>query len=199
MRVGLLGGTFDPPHIGHLIAAQDVLVALGLDRVLFIPAHAPPHKRSRAITPAAIRLEMLEAAIGDDARFGVDTLELERKGISYTVDTLRELREREPRWELYLLLGTDQARDLGSWREPAEIVRLARLVVMARDGVASVSLPWPAETVGVTRIDVSSTGVRNRMAEGRPIRYVVPDGVLRVIEREGLYRTPAATAIEREG
>lgn len=199
MRVGLLGGTFDPPHIGHLIAAQDVFVALGLDRVLFIPAHAPPHKRSRAITPAAIRLEMLEAAIGDDARFGVDTLELERKGISYTVDSLRELREREPRWELYLLLGTDQARDLGSWREPAEIVRLARLVVMARDGVGSVSLPWPAETVAVSRIDVSSTEVRNRMAEGRPIRYVVPDGVLRVIEREGLYRTPAATAIEREG
>lgn len=142
---------------------------------------------------------MLEAAIGDDARFGVDTLELERKGISYTVDTLRELREREPRWELYLLLGTDQARDLGSWREPAEIVRLARLVVMARDGVGSVSLPWPAETVAVSRIDVSSTEVRNRMAEGRPIRYLVPDGVLRVIEREDLYRTPAATAIEREG
>jgi len=199
VRVGLLGGTFDPPHIGHLIAAQDVHVALGLDRVLFIPAHAPPHKRSRAISPAAIRLEMLEAAIGDDARFGVDTLELERKGISYTADTLRQLREREPRGELYLLLGTDQARDLGAWREPAEIVRLARLVVMARDGVGSVTLPWPAETVGVTRIDVSSTEVRNRMAEGRPIRYLVPDGVLRVIEREGLYRTPAATAIEREG
>jgi len=199
VRVGLLGGTFDPPHIGHFIAAQDVYLALGLDRILFIPAHAPPHKRGRVITPAAVRLQMLEAAVAGDPRFGVDTLELDRKGVSYTVDTLRALREREPGWELYLLLGTDQARDFETWREPAEIARLARLVVMSRGGIEAGPMAWPAETVSVTRIDVSSTEVRARLAEGKPARYLVPDGTLRVIEREGLYRTPAATAIGRKG
>jgi len=172
---------------------------MGLDRILFIPAHAPPHKRGRVITPGATRLAMLEAAVGNDPRFGVDALELERQGVSYTVDTLRALRDREPGWDLHLLLGTDQALDFDTWREPAEIARLARLVIMQRGGVEAVALRWPADVVAVTRIDVSSTDIRNRLAEGRPIRYLVPDGVLRIIEREGLYRTPTATAIEREG
>lgn len=199
MRVGLLGGTFDPPHIGHLIAAQDVITSLGLDRVLFIPAHSPPHKRDRTVTAASIRLEMLEATIAGNPCFGIDTLELERKGTSYTVETLRILREREPDWALHLLLGVDQVRELATWREPAEVVRLARLVVMAREGVGEVRLDWPCDRVAVTRIDVSSTDLRRRAAAGRPIRYLVTDAALRIIEREGLYRTPAATAIEREG
>lgn len=194
MRAGVFGGTFDPPHIGHLIVAQDAWLALGLEHVLFVPAAVPPHKRGRVATPAELRLEMLQAAVVDDARFEVTDLELRRPGPSYTVDTLRELRERDPEGALFFLLGADQFREFHTWRAPEEIARLANLVVLSRAGVEDVApaIDVPYRRVVVTRIDVSSTEVRRRVAADEPIRYLVPAAVEEIIRREGLYRTDAA-------
>lgn len=180
MKLGLFGGTFDPPHNGHLIVAQDALSALGLDRIIFIPAGAPPHKQDRRITPAPGRLAMLEAALQGDARFEIDPLELGREGPSYTVDTIAEIRSRHPGDELFLLIGADQFAEFGTWRDPAKIATLARVAVLTRSGAG----PDPAAlrryggtSVHVTRIDISSTDIRRRCAAGEPIRYHVPDAV----------------------
>ena len=190
MRIGVFGGTFDPPHVGHLIVAQDAHTALRLDRVLFVPARVPPHKRHRELSPPDTRLALVLAAIGDDARFDASDLELRRDGPSYSVDTLRELREQMPRAELFFLMGVDQFREFESWRQPERIAELARVVVLSRGGVETPAPPLPVEyeTLAVTRVDVSATAVRERVAAGRPVRYLVADAVLEIIEREGLYR-----------
>lgn len=191
MRLGVFGGTFDPPHNGHLIVAQDAYVGLRLDRVLFVPAALPPHKRAAdSITAAAVRLEMVHAAVAGDDRFAAEPIELAREGPSYTVDTLRTLRQRTPSAELVLLVGADQFAEFSTWREPDEIVRLARLGVLTRSGSigSTASENGRIAHVLVTRIDVSSTEIRRRVREGEPIRYLVPAGVEAVIERERLYR-----------
>lgn len=194
MRIGVLGGTFDPPHHGHLVIAADVHDALGLDRVLLVPSAVPPHKRHTVQASAELRLEMLHAAVRGDPRFEVDDLELRRPGPSYTVDTLRALRERFPGAELFFLIGADNVRELSSWREPEEIVRLARIVAVPR-GCESIDAeaPFPFLTVPVIRTEVSATEVRRRVAAGLSIRYLVPDAVREIVARERLYREPAQT------
>jgi len=188
LRIGVFGGTFDPPHHGHLIVAADAHEALALDRLLFVPAGRPPHKPGSATTTERERLRMVEAAIAGDPRFEVDDRELRRAGPSFTVDTLRELASEASGAELIFLLGTDQYRALGEWREPEEIVRLARLGVFARGGdTPDLSGPYPARAVPVRRVDVSSTEIRARLAAGRPIRYLVPEAVEAIIRGEGLY------------
>jgi len=187
VRLGVFGGTFDPPHIGHLIVAQDAWSALGLDQVLFIPAAEPPHKLDRTITPAPLRLAMLRAAIGTDERFAISDLELRRGGPSYTVDTLRELGSLHRDAELFLLIGADQLREFESWREPEEIRKLATVVGFARGG-DDLDAGGAARSIQVTRVDVSATEIRRRVADGEPIRYLVPSGVEEIIRREQLYR-----------
>ena len=189
-RIGVFGGSFDPPHVGHLIVARDVVEALDLDRLLLIPAADPPHKPAGTGAPAATRVRMLEAAVAGDAVLAVSRIELERGGQSFTVDTLRELRGRFPGDELHLVIGVDQLEAFASWKEPEEVARLARLVVMSREGreprrPAGVLVEY--RTVPVTRIDLSSTDIRRRIREGRSVRNRVPDAVLRVIEEEVLY------------
>lgn len=197
-KIGVYGGTFDPPHVGHLIVAGDACEALGLDRLLFVPSAVPPHKRHSVEATAEVRMEMVEAAVGGDERFEVSDMELRREGPSYTVDTLRELRERYPGAELYLLVGADVVPDLPTWRAPEEILRLARLAVLARagehggEGASEAERPIPFVRVPVTRVDVSATEVRRRVREGRPIRYLVTDPVRAIVEREGLYRAGGA-------
>lgn len=188
MRIGIFGGTFDPPHLGHLIVAGDAHAALGLDRLLFIPSAIPPHKHATIRTPAELRLAMVRAATRGDSRFRVDDSELRRSGPSYTVDTLRALRERLPRGEMFLLVGADNLRDLPTWREPDRIVRLARLAVLSRGGDEGADSPFPFVAVPVTRVDISATEIRRRVAAGRSIRYLVPDAARAIVEREGLYR-----------
>ncbi len=134
------------------------------------------------------RLEMVRDAVAGDPRFRVDALELRRAGASYTVDTLRILREREPDCELFFLVGIDQVREFHTWREPEEIARLARLAVISRGGEQVGAISLPVEPVDVTRIDLSSTDVRRRVRDGRSVRYLVPDAVRKIIERDGLYR-----------
>lgn len=180
-RLGVLGGTFDPPHIGHLIVAQDALERLGLDRLLVVPAARPPHRRP-CFGPE-IRFQWARRAFVGDPRLEVSDEELRRPGPSYTVDTLRRLREDRRPEELFLLLGSDQLRELGSWREPDEIVRLARVAAMSREGEPAENGSYPHATVEVTRVDVSSTRVRERLAGGRSIRYLVPESIREDVEQ----------------
>lgn len=188
--IGIFGGTFDPPHTGHLIAAQDACEALALDRLIFVPAADPPHKQGTGVSAVAIRLEMLAAAVAGNARFEVSTIELDRPGPSYTVDTLRALAAANPGCTLNLLIGVDQVREFESWHQADEVRRLAQVIMLTRAGTSEAGgeAPFVRQVVRVTRIDVSSTLVRERVAAGRSIRYLVPDAVEKIIAREGLYR-----------
>lgn len=189
MRIAVYGGTFDPPHLGHLATASDAHHALGVDRVVFVPAADPPHKRGLVRTPAPLRLEMVRAAVAGDERFAVDDLELRRAGPSYTVDTLRALRRRDPQGEFFFLIGADALREFHTWREPGEVARLATLAVIERGGErVETGAGHRARHVAVTRVDISSTEIRRRVAAGEPVRYLVPEPVRLIIERERLYR-----------
>jgi nicotinate-nucleotide adenylyltransferase len=189
--IGLLGGSYDPVHNGHLIVGQVAAERLGLDSLRFVPAREQPFKRGRHGASAEHRAAMLELAIANVPGMVVETIELSRPGPSYTVDTLRALRAREPSAEFTLLLGADAAADLPAWRETAEIPRLARVVVFARPGTAVPALPAIAETVEVPAIDISATAIRQRVREGRSIRHWVPDAVAEYIAWHRLYLDPA--------
>jgi nicotinate-nucleotide adenylyltransferase len=192
-RIGLLGGTFDPPHVGHLVLAREVREALRLDELRLVVAADPPHKGEGEAASAEIRARMVEACLGsgEGTRLGVSRVELERDGPSWTVETLRELHRREPGRTWFFVLGADQLAELATWREPEEIARLATLVAVARDGRdprdvdPGVDVPWI--TVPVTRVDVSSSAIRSRVRAGLPVRWLVPEAALRIIEEEGLY------------
>jgi nicotinate-nucleotide adenylyltransferase len=186
-RLGVLGGTFDPPHLGHLVVASDVYEGLGLDRLLLVPSADPPHKQGRVAASAEQRLRMTRAAVLGDPRFEVDDLELRRSGLSYSVDTVRAVREREPGCELYFVMGVDQLRELHTWHRPEELARLASLVAIPREGETRPESPYPVSWLPVTRIDLSATEIRRRVAAGRSIRYLVPEVVREIIEAEGLY------------
>ncbi len=189
MKEGIFGGTFDPPHIGHLIAAESARAALGLDRIRFIPAAVPPHKRTRKdITPAPIRLEMVKRAIAGNPRFVVDDRELKRKGPSYTVETLEELTGEFPGTEFTLLIGMDNLPDFHTWRDPARIRSLAVVAVMSRPAVERPPRKQDGfRLVPIPLIEVSSSSIREMVRQGRSIRYLVPRRVEGMIVRERLY------------
>ncbi|UCG76727.1 MAG: nicotinate (nicotinamide) nucleotide adenylyltransferase [Gemmatimonadota bacterium] len=195
-RLGLLGGTYDPPHVGHLIVAQDVCEELDLDRLLIVPAGSPPHRET--VFPSTVRLQLVELAFGSNPRFEVSRVELERSGPSFTVDTLRWIRRTLAPGELFCVIGADQLRVIDTWSRYREIAQLARLTVMAREGEApsagSVDLPF--ETVAVTRVDVAASTIRKRLREGRSIRYLVPESIRARVETEW-QRTAAAAAAGR--
>lgn len=196
-RIGVFGGTFDPPHVGHVSVAREVADALDLDEVLWVPAGRPPHKPDDVSAPAELRLAMTRAAAAADARFRVSDLELRRPGPSYTVDTLRELlsaaragaADDEPP-ELVLIIGHDQYRTFDSWRSAETIRRLATLAVMDRGGEGLLGPTEPGEVVRVPvrRVDVSSTEVRARIGRGEDVSALLPERVSRIIREKGLYR-----------
>ncbi len=197
LRLGILGGTFNPPHIAHLICAQEAHRELALDQVLLIPAAIPPHKPVEREPGAAHRLAMCRLAVAADDRLAVSDLELRRDGPSYTVDTLQELSRNAPHDELVLILGGDIAAGLPDWRRPERVLELATVAVAKRRGTprgavdrALGGLPGGdrARFFAMPRIGISSTMVRRRVSAGDPIRYIVPDQVLEYIERHGLYR-----------
>ncbi len=183
-RLGMLGGTYDPPHVGHLIVAQDVLEGLALDRLLIIPAGDPPHRA--AVLPAEVRLELVSQAFGGNPCFEVCRIEVDRTGPSFTVDTLRWIRRTMAPEELYCVIGVDQLRLIDSWSRYEEIPEIARLAVMARDGEAPAAddVPVPFETVAVTRVDISGSAIRGRLREGRSIGHLVPEGIRERVEVE---------------
>ena len=183
MRIGLFGGTFDPPHVGHLLVASDAFDALSLDRLVFIPNAVQPLKE-RHHASSHQRLEMVRALIGDDKRFEVDPIEIERTGLSYTVDTLAAYAERYPRAERFLLVGADVLASFAQWREPRRVRELAELVVLQR-GEGETRHERSLET---RRIDVSSTEIRERARSGKSIHGFVPDAVEAYIAATALYR-----------
>jgi nicotinate-nucleotide adenylyltransferase len=189
MRVGVFGGTFDPPHVGHLLAASDAFEALALDRLLIIPAAEQPLKADIVTASAAQRLEMTRRMVGNDPRFEVDPIEIERGGLSFTVDTLRTLRVRfaaDSELALFLLIGADVLATLPKWREPGALRALADVVVLTRDGGGEV--PSDVQALSTRRVDVTSTEIRTRVRDGRSIRGFVPDAVADYIATERLYR-----------
>lgn len=192
MTLGIFGGSFNPPHVAHLAVAEACAEGAGIDRVLWMPVPTPPHKPGAGLAAAEHRLEMTRLAVAGNARFEVSGVEFERPGPHYTVDTLRALAEAQPGADLALVVGGDSLASFASWREPGEILRLARLVAYRRPGAewAGVSADILARTTVVEGpgLDLSGTELRQRIAERRSVRYLVPDPVLAYIEAHGLYR-----------
>jgi nicotinate-nucleotide adenylyltransferase len=187
VKIGIFGGTFDPPHLGHFLAAVDAADGLELDRVIWLPAARQPLKGGDAAAPAH-RLAMASLAAALDPRFAVDPMELERGGLSFMVDSLRAFRERHQDAALFLLLGTDAATLLPKWRDPETIRALAEVVVLTRVGGEDEGAPLGVRTLPTRRVDISATEIRARVKAGRSIRGFVTDGVAAYIAANGLYR-----------
>lgn len=199
MRIGIFGGTFDPVHYGHLIAAETCRERLQLDQVRLIPAASPPHKPDVKVADGHARADMLSLAVAGYPEFVVDRRELKRSGPSFTVDTLRELTAEFPEGDLYFLMGADSLRDLLTWRQPKEIARLATIVACNRPGVAEITsaqiVEWVGEEIAVKVLsvsipgtDLSATDLRQRIMEGRKLRFLTPRAVEAFILQHGLYK-----------
>jgi nicotinate-nucleotide adenylyltransferase len=187
-RIGVFGSMFNPPHLAHVVLCQEALWQLGLQRVLLVPAGLPSH---RAAPPesAELRLRLTQAAVAGTPGLSVSRVEVDRAGPSFMVDTLRELSNRYPGTDLVLLIGEDQLAQLGTWHQAEQIPQLARLGVARRPGTRLAGAERAAvEWIDMPCLEVSSSDIRQRVAAGRPIRHLVPDGVRAVIEAEGLYR-----------
>jgi nicotinate-nucleotide adenylyltransferase len=193
LRIGLFGGAFNPPHVGHLVCAQEAYAQLDLDVVVWVPVGLAPHREIPQDPGPEVRFQMCDYATAADERFGLSRIEIDRDGPSYTADTLRELRERSPHDELLVILGGDQAAALPAWHEPDEVMRLATIAVAERADSdrarveAAVGSRADLHFFDMPRIDVSSTMVRERAASGQPIRYLVPDKVANFIGAQSLY------------
>ena len=197
-RLGIMGGTFDPIHYGHLVAAEMARGEFNLSKVLFIPSGTPPHKIRRDVSAANLRYEMVELAIKDNPEFDLSALEIERKGLSYTVETIRILRRTWPEHELYFITGTDALLEIFSWREAEEILTMIQFIGAARPGfdasdfLLKVQHEHP-ETQGrihyleVPALAISSTDIRSRVRHGQPIRYLLPEPVRLFLQKHGLY------------
>ncbi len=185
--VGLFGGSFDPIHHGHLLVGLAAVEALGLASLRFVPARVQPFKVGRHGATPEQRAAMVALAIADEPRFALERLELDRPGPSYTVDTLRALKTREPNVEFVLLVGADAAAELGSWREAEALPGLARVVVLTRGGAPASASPLVWRTLVVPAVEISATDVRARVRAGTTVRWRVPDAVARYIASERLY------------
>jgi nicotinate-nucleotide adenylyltransferase len=196
-RIGILGGTFDPPHVGHLILAEYSAEALDLSHLFFVPAADPPHKQDEVKTPVHHRLAMLEQAIADNERFSLSRIDIDRPGPHYSADTVRIVSSQFPDGDLYFVMGGDSFRDLPTWHHPQEIVARCKIAVMRRPydqiqpDMHETVLPALAQRVIVIDaplLEISSTDIAERLRQGRSVRYLVPDSVLDYITRHTLYQ-----------
>ena len=185
-KIGIFGGTFDPIHHGHLILARDAFEQLDLDRLLFIPAAISPHKLKEQPTAPEIRLEMVRAAIEGEPDFCLDAIELERPAPSYTIDTIEALKAREPEATFTFLIGEDNVAQLPNWRRFADLSRMVQFAVLDRTGL-NTTHPYPTIR---RHLDISASDIRNRVARGQSIRYLVPPAVEKIIRERQLYREP---------
>jgi nicotinate-nucleotide adenylyltransferase len=194
--IGVLGSAFNPPHFGHLALAQEALWQLGLEEVVFVPTGDAPHKRIVDDPGRDLRMAMTRLAAAEDPRFTVSSLEVDRAGPSYTFETLQLLAEERGETKLVFVMGADAAVGLESWREPQRVVELARLAVARRSGISDAEVNDVLRSLGaegratmleMPQFGVSSSAVRERAEAGRPLRYLVPDSVARLIEEKGLY------------
>ncbi len=196
MRIGIFGGAFDPVHNGHLLLAECCREQCELDQVWFVPTRTPPHKDADSLTPAGDRVDMLQLATAGMPEFVISRLELDREGVSWTVETLQQIHESNPDDELFLMIGADSLRDLPTWRDPETIARLATIAAVNR-GPAPVepfaeSIPDTIRTrvafVSMPALEISSTDIRSRIATGKSIRFLVPRAVEEVIRQRGFYK-----------
>jgi nicotinate-nucleotide adenylyltransferase len=210
--IGVFGGTFNPIHVGHLRAAEEVAEALELEKVLFVPSAEPPHKDERALAPAALRLEWVRAAVEGNPRFEAEPLEVERGGRSYSVDTLRALAARVAKQRLVFVIGCDAFAEIGSWREPEALFELTNFAVMTRPPALDARLAdWLPPAAGrafelgedgvgrhrsagtwlrlveISALDVSASDLRARLREGRSVRYLLPEAIRRAVLESGVY------------
>lgn len=187
-RVGILGGTFDPPHIGHLIIANEVLHRLNLHQVEFMPNQEPPHKNRTSGTTLNNRLEMLELAIEEQPAFSIEKIELERQGRSFTIDTINILQQLYPEKEYYFIIGADMVEYLPKWHKIEELVKKLHFIGVSRPNYQLKS-PYPVTSVEVPQIDISSSLIRDRRKMGESIKYLLPDKVISYIEENYLYES----------
>ena len=195
LRLGVMGGTFDPIHHGHLVAASEVAHRYGLDEVVFVPTGQPWQKADRIVTPAEARYLMTVIATADDPRFTVSRVDIDRGGPTYTIDTLRDLHAERPDAELFFITGADALSALLGWRDPHELLELAHMVGVTRPGHTASAEHLPSGSASILEIPalaISSTDCRARVAAGAPIRYLVPAGVERFVTKLGLYRAAGA-------
>lgn len=192
MRIGIFGGSFNPPHVGHLIVAERVRESAGLSRVLFIPTATPPHKGTAELPGAKHRLAMVQLAVEGNPAFEVSDCEVRRGGVSYTIETLREMHRRFPTDDLYLIIGLDNFLEFRDWKDPEAVLSEAELIVMDRPipGARTADSPYldRAIFVEVPLIEISATMVRETVRAGKSIRYLVPEKVEAYIKEQGLYR-----------
>jgi len=192
MRIGVMGGTFDAIHHGHLVAAEEARYAFDLERVLFVPAGTPWQKEAE-VTAAEHRFAMTSLATRDNAAFEISRIEIDREGPTYTIDTLRSLHADRAEAQLFFITGADAILEILTWKDPDEALRLATFVAVTRPGhdlaeLASRGLAGRVEVLEIPALAISSTEIRRRVAAGRPIRYLVPDAVAGYIAEHGLYR-----------
>ncbi len=185
-KVGIMGGTFNPPHIGHLVIANEVLHALDLDEVRFMPNSVPPHKKLDGHVSDEARLRMTELAIKGNKLFRLETVEINRAGVSYTIDTMRELMMKEPDASFYFIIGADMIEYLPNWQEIDELVQMINFVGVKRPGY-STETSYRVTLIETPEIHLSSTILRKRAANGDSLLYLLPDDVIRYIEENGLY------------
>lgn len=188
MKIGIFGGTFNPVHIGHLILAEEAREKLGLDRIIFIPTSLPPHKDTVNIAPAADRLKMLKFAIRGNKFFGLSDIEIKRQGRSYTIDTLKELKNKFIHDELYFIIGSDLLKYLNEWKDLNEINKMVKFVAATRPGYPLEQIPSYIQRLAIRAVDVSGFEVRQCIKEDKSFRYLVPDKVFDYINKRKLYK-----------
>lgn len=186
-RIGIFGGTFNPIHQGHLVVANQALQQLELDEIWFMPNNIPPHKRVKQMATNQQRVEMLQRAIYNNPRFKIELIELERGGISYTFETMQQLKYLCPDDDFYLIIGGDEVRDLKNWFMIDELKKLVTFVAVARHGIDQIS-DYPVQWIEMPALEISSTKIRADLAQHKSVRYLLPDEVLKYINKEGLYR-----------
>jgi nicotinate-nucleotide adenylyltransferase len=189
MRIGILGGTFNPVHAGHLMLAEEALSKLKLEKIIFVPTFMPPHKTVESRVKPQDRLKMVKLAIEGNASFEVSTFEIDSKKKSYSIDTLREFRKRYgDDAQLYFITGSDALKDLFSWKDINDIFKISKFIVANRPGYPVKEVPEGIDTVVISPIEVSSEDIRRRVREGKSIRYLVPEKVRSYIEEHRLYK-----------
>jgi len=188
MKIGILGGTFNPIHIGHLILAEEAREKLKLDRIILVPAYLPPHKGNSDIAPASERYKMVKLAIKGNRSFKASDMEIKREGLSYTIDTIKEFKKSHPADELYFIIGSDLLNYLNEWKDLGEVIKIAKFIVATRPGYPLEKIPPYIATLPTRAVDISAFEVRQAIKEGRSFRYLVPEAVYQYINKKRLYQ-----------
>jgi nicotinate-nucleotide adenylyltransferase len=188
MKIGILGGTFNPIHLGHLILAEEAREKLGLDKIIFVPAYLPPHKESLDIAPAGMRLEMVRLATKGNRNFLVSDIEIKRDGRSYTIDTIKEFKRKYPKDDLYFVIGSDLLNYLEGWKDLSEIIRIVKFIAATRPGYPLEKIPAHISTLAIRAVDISGFEIRRAIKQDKSFRYLVPDTVYRYINKNKLYK-----------